>query len=58
MEASLFVVQQLGKNEYFACQLRKWTHMLAQNQEIPISMCGKHIKVKSLLDDEDIRHEI
>ena len=32
--------------------------MLVQNQEIPISMRGKHIKVKSLLDDEDVRYEI
>ena len=32
--------------------------MLVQNQEISVSMRGKHIKVKSLLDDEDIRHEI
>jgi hypothetical protein len=32
--------------------------MLAQKQEIPISICGKHVKVKSFLDNEDIRHEI
>jgi len=58
MEASLFVAQQLGKNKYFARQLREWTCMLTQKQEIPISMRGKHVKVKSFLDDEDIRHEI
>ena len=32
--------------------------MLVQNQEIPISMHEKHIKVKSLLDDKDVRYEI
>lgn len=56
--SSLYVARQLGKNEYFARQLWSWAHILAKGEEIPNSMRGKHIKVHSLLEDEDIRNEI
>src|SRR5437016_151935 len=58
MESSLYVSRQLDKNLYFARQLRSWARALANRQEIPSSMRGKHIKVNSLLDDEDVRYEI
>ncbi|RHZ81548.1 hypothetical protein Glove_118g21 [Diversispora epigaea] len=32
--------------------------MLTNREEIPVSMRGKHIKVHSLLEDEDIKNEI
>ncbi|CAI2198385.1 7453_t:CDS:1, partial [Funneliformis geosporum] len=38
--SSLYVTRQLGKNEYFARQLRSWAHILAKEEEIPNSMRG------------------
>lgn len=57
-QASLCVARQLGGNIYLSRRIRSWTFALKNGQEVPVSMRGKHIKVKSLLDDEDVRNEI
>jgi hypothetical protein len=58
MKASLYVAKQLGRDAYLARRIRGWTAMLRNGQEIPASMRGKHIKVRSLLEEEDIQQKI
>jgi hypothetical protein len=58
MEASLCVARQLGKNVYLARRIRSWASVLSKGEEVPVSMRGKHVKVKSLLKEEDVQHEV
>lgn len=58
LEASLNIAQQLKKGPWFARCLRLWSHMLQNGETVPFSKRGKHCKVKSLLDDEDIQMEV
>ena len=58
MQASLSVARQLGRNVYLARQIRYWARLLRNGQDIPASKRGKHVKVKSLLEDEDVQHKI
>ena len=48
----------LKKGPWFARCLRLWSRMLQNGETIPFSKRGKHCKVKSLLDDEDIQMQI
>jgi len=43
---------------YLARQIRYWAHLLRNGQEILTSKCGKHVKLKSLLEDEDVQQKI
>jgi hypothetical protein len=43
---------------YLARRIRHWARLLQDGQVIPTSMRGKHIKVKSLLADEDVQQRI
>jgi hypothetical protein len=58
MQASLSVARQLGRDVYLARQIRYWAYLLRNGQDIPASKRGKHVKVKSLLEDEDVQHKI
>ena len=58
MKASLSVARQLGQDVYLARQIRYWASLLQNGQEIPASKRGKHVKVKSLLQEEDVQHKI
>jgi hypothetical protein len=58
VKASLCVARQLGRGVYLARRIRHWTCLLKKGQAIPTSMRGKHIKVQSLLDDEDVQQKI
>jgi len=58
VKASLSVAHQLGRNVYLARRIRHWARLLQKGQVIPASMRGKHVKVKSLLEDEDVQHKI
>jgi len=58
MEASLCVARQLGKDVYLARRIRSWASVLSKGKEVPVSMRGKHVKVKSLLKEEDVQHEV
>lgn len=58
MKASLCVARQLGRDEYLARRIRSWAFGLQKGEDIPLSMRGKHVKVKSLLEDEDVQHQI
>ena len=54
MEASKTVAVSIGKGEYQARLIRTWTKNFVEYRSIPTSMRGKHQKIKSLLDDEDV----
>jgi hypothetical protein len=58
MKASLCIARQLGRNEYLARRIRSWASLLYKGDDIPVSMRGKHVKVKSLLEEEDVQHEV
>jgi len=58
VKASLCIARQLERNAYLARRIRHWARLLQNGQEIPPSMRGKHVKLKSLLDDEDVQHKI
>lgn len=58
MKASLSIARQLGRDEYLARRIRSWASVLQKGEEIPVSMRGKHVKVKSLLEDEDVQYEV
>jgi len=58
MEASLCVARQLGKDVYLARRIRSWASVLSKGEEVPVSMRGKHVKVKSLLKEENVQHEV
>lgn len=58
MKASLCVARQLGRDEYLARRIRSWALGLQKGEDIPLSMRGKHVKVRSLLEDEDVQHQI
>jgi hypothetical protein len=54
MEASQIIAVSIGKSKYQAHLIRAWTQNFVIYRSIPTSMRGKHQKIKSLLDDEDI----
>jgi hypothetical protein len=58
MKASLSIARQLGRDQYLARHIRSWASALHNGKEVPVSMRGKHVKVKSLLEDEDVQHEV
>jgi len=58
LEASLSVAHQFKKGPWFARCLRLWSHMLQNGESIPFSKRGKHCKIKSLLNDEDIQIQV
>jgi hypothetical protein len=58
MKASLFIARQLGRDQYLARRIRSWASALHKGEELPVSMRGKHVKVKSLLEEEDVQHEV
>lgn len=58
VKASLCVARQLNKGPYFARCLRVWEKLVKNGETIPISKRGKHCKIRSLLDDEDIQIKI
>lgn len=58
MKASLAIARQLGRDEYLARRIRSWASGLSKGKEIPVSMRGKHAKVKSLLQEEDVQQEV
>ncbi|PKY54568.1 hypothetical protein RhiirA4_473455 [Rhizophagus irregularis] len=58
IKASLSIAQQLNKGPYFAHCLREWEKLVKNGETIPISKRGKHCKIKSLLDDEDVQMQI
>jgi hypothetical protein len=58
IKASLCVTRQLNKGPYFARCLRVWEKLVKNGENIPISKRGKHCKIQSLLDDEDVQMQI
>ena len=58
IQASLSVARQLGRNTYLARSIREWTNVLKAGDSLPESFRGRHPKIKSLLEDEDIQAEI
>ena len=58
MEASKTLAISIGKGDYQARVIRSWTKDFIIHRQIPVSMHGKHQKVKSLLGDEDIHQMI
>jgi hypothetical protein len=58
MKASLNIARQLGRGKYLARCIRSWSSALHKGENLPVSMRGKHVKVKSLLEDEDVQHEV
>jgi hypothetical protein len=58
IKASLCIAQQLNKGPYFARCLRVWEKLVKNGEKIPISKRGKHCKIRSLLDDEDVQMQI
>jgi len=58
MNASLSVAHQLGRGTYLAQSIRGWTNILKAGGTLPESFRGKHPKVKSLLEDEDVQAEV
>lgn len=58
IHASLSVARQLGRGIYLARSIRKWAKILKAGGTLPESFRGKHPKIKSLLEDEDIQAEI
>jgi hypothetical protein len=58
MDASKTLAISIGKGDYQARLIRSWTQNFIIHHQIPVSMRGKHQKVKSLLGDEDIHQMI
>src|SRR5207247_2892998 len=58
MKASKTLAISIGKGDYQARLIRSWTKNFIIHCQIPVSMRGKHQKVKSLLGDEDIHQMI
>lgn len=58
IKASLCVARQLNKGPYFARCLRVWEKMVKNGETVPVSKRGKHCKIRSLLDDEDVKMQI
>jgi hypothetical protein len=54
MEASKTIALSIGKGEHQARLIRAWSKNYVMYHSIPISMRGKHQKIKSLLGDKDI----
>ena len=57
MDASKTLAISIRKGDYQALLIRSWTQNFIIHRQIPVSMRGKHQKVKSMLGDEDI-HQI
>ncbi len=54
MTASSQIAQVMwNKGDYIAQCIRKWKNHFIQTGELPIHSQGKHMKIESLLDDED-----
>ena len=58
MDASKTLAISIEKGDYQARLIRSWAQNFIIHRQIPISMRGKHQKVKSLLGDEDIHQMI
>jgi hypothetical protein len=58
IKASLCIARQLNKGPYFARCLRVWEKLVRNGETIPISKRGKHCKIQSLLNDEDVQIQI
>ena len=54
MKASAFIAEVNNRGPYFARVIRQWTHYWIAHHIIPHFQQGCHIKVKSLLEDEDV----
>ena len=52
MEASKTLAISIGKGDYQARLIRSWTKNFIIHRQIPVSMHGKHQKVKSLLGED------
>jgi hypothetical protein len=58
MNASKTLAISIGKGDNQARLIRSWTQNFINYRQIPVSMRGKHQKIKSLLGDEDIHQMI
>ena len=58
MDASKTLAVSIGKGDYQARLIRSWTQNFIAYHQIPVSMRGKHQKIKGLLGDEDIHQMI
>ncbi|GES86721.1 hypothetical protein GLOIN_2v1489476 [Rhizophagus clarus] len=58
IKVSFSIAWQLNKGPYFARCLREWEKLVKNGKTILISKQGKHCKIKSLLDDENIQMQI
>ena len=58
VKASICIARQLNKGKYFAHCIREWEKLIKKGERIPISKRGKHQKIRSLLDDEDIKLQV
>ena len=58
MNTSKTLAISIEKGDYQARLIRSWAQNFIIHRQIPISMRGKHQKVKSLLGDEDIHQMI
>src|SRR6266498_4034874 len=58
MVASTQIAQSMwNKGDYMARCIRKWGGNFIQTGELPVHSQGKHMKIKSLLDDEDFSED-
>ena len=58
MDASKTLAISIRKGDYQARLIRSWTKDFIVHHQIPVSMRGKHQKIKNLLGDEDIHQMI
>ncbi|CEG47291.1 uncharacterized protein PHALS_03946 [Plasmopara halstedii] len=61
MESSLSVVSSMmpsnnGANDHRARKLREWAKFYIENQALPASHQGCHVKTKSLVNNEDVQN--
>src|SRR5262249_37028839 len=53
-EASMQIARSLDRGPYYAYLLRNWARHWISNEAIPYFRQGQHVKVRTLLEDEDI----
>jgi len=54
IEASMQIARSVNRGPYYACMLRRWAKYWISNEVIPYFKQGRHVKIRSLLEDEDV----
>lgn len=58
LAASLLIAESINKGTYCARLIRSWAKQYLTNGHLTISKRGRHQKVQSLLDDEDVKLKV